>query len=975
MKRVKRTLSALLIASLLLTLWPLSVLAAPRSSAYSDVRTSDWFYEPVQYVSERGLMTGTGEGVFSPQLTTSRAMIVAILHRMEGSPTAKTGAFSDVQADDWFAQAVDWASAQGIVSGYGDGRFLPNASITREQIASILYRYADYKGADVSARGSLSAFRDADKVSSYAREVMQWAVGSGLMAGESDNMLAPQTGSSRAVAATLLMRFCENILNDQAPEQPLQPSVEDMDMGNGDSLYVLEDDQVAYDSGESLYYVNNMLLAFVDKGLSSAEKTAIAASVDGVVAAELKGDLNLLQIEVADADLATLRSKATTLMRNSHVTYATIDAPTPSSEVGVAATTSDTSAYGDWWYSLIGADAAWSSFSTVFQPITVGVLDGGVNARHEDFNGDVSFASDAYYDWNYNDTLLGASDAEVRHEVDHGTHVTGIIVAAHDGDAVNGIAPNAKVVFADFAADASQTDAQQWQSAAKSVSALKAVVAKGAKVVNASYGYHYKSQQSFERAKQEEIDDNLPASERYYSTFASWGDYLAARNAAAAEISALIAGATCDLLANGEDFLVVQAAGNGVDNAGPGVDAHYASYWAGINAANSEALCARYGLSYDTLDDHILIVGSITREHEGNVYQMDPAVNYGDAVDIYAPGVEILSTVAYDAQNVLDLDSTGVLSGTSMAAPIVSGAAALVWSADKSLSASEVRDLLLNHHLYTAAGSYSGSRYSNVPVVDVCEAVKAVLGTPETDRGSGTASDPYKISTAAELQALAAKVNSGASEQGVYYALTADIDLSGYVNWTPIGDSAVHAFSGHFDGKGHTISGLRIYDAMPNDYLGLFGNLDGAEVCNLTLENVELHHVVDGTSHSGKEIGAVAAHARSSSISGCHVSGTLSVVAAPVDLNTKVGGIVGTLWSDSALSNCSSTASVAAGASVAVGGIVGHAQSVGSDRVRIEGCRSSGSVLHTATGDHSLYGYVDNVDIDGHLTTYHPIPA
>lgn len=981
MKHARRALSMLLIVALLAAFLPAGAQQA-EAARYTDVHTNDWFYEPVMYVSDQGIMTGTGAETFSPQTVTSRGMIVTILHRMEGEPAAEAADFSDVAAGRYYSEAIAWASAHGIVSGYGNGTFGPDAAITREQMASILYRYAEYKGADTSARDDLSDFVDADAVSPYALEVMQWAVGAGLIAGQSADTLAPKTNSTRAVAATILMRYCQNILGDDADvDEPLEPTVETVDLGNGDSIYALTDEQVAFDFREGMHYVDNILLAFVEKGLSASQKEQIAEKVDGAIVGELKGDLNLLQIEVEAANLSALRTKARTLMQDSRVNYATIDAPSPVEEIDVAASTSDTNTYGDWWYALVGADTAWETYGNEFGSITVGVIDGGINPLHEEFGGDVSFASDRYYDWNHNDTLLGATDSTVRHAVDHGTHVAGIIAADHDGDAVNGIAPNAKIVFADFAASASASDTQRWQSAASAVSALKACVAKGAKVINCSFGKHYYSQQKFEALQQEERDDNVPVNEQYYNAFSSWGDYMAARNATATEVAGLTAAATCELLANGKDFLVVQAAGNGIDNAGPGVDARYASFWAGINENNAETICDSYGMSYDELNDHILIVSSITRAHDGDVYEMDPDVNYGDAVDIYAPGVEILSTVAYDAQNVVDLDETDVLSGTSMAAPIVSGAAALVWSADSSLSASEVRELLLNNHFYTASGVYNGEAYSNYPVVDVFAAVRAALGgdpAPETG-GSGTAEDPYRISTAAELKALADTVNQGGvdddySQRGVYYELTADIDLSAYDNWTPIGNSALHTFSGHFDGNGYKISGLRIYDEIDAPYLGLFGNVFYAEITDVTLEGVNLRHV-SGAYSGGKEIGAIAGHVHGSTISDCLVTGTVSVVASPYDLDTKVGGVIGTLWGESTVSGCIAAVDVLAASVLQAGGVVGRAQATTAGGISISGCINSGQVLSCGDGDNSIYGYVDNCYVNGTLTTWHPTPV
>ena len=176
---------------------------------FTDVSAGDWFYDVVTYVYNAGLMTGTSDDAFSPNLATTRGMIVAILHRLEGSPTVTTNAFSDVDADDWYAQAVNWAASEGIVGGFGDGTFAPNAPITREQMASILYRYSDYKGMDVSARADLSRYSDAAAIGDWATDVLSWANATGLITGMSADTIVPQGEATRAQTAAVLQRYLE----------------------------------------------------------------------------------------------------------------------------------------------------------------------------------------------------------------------------------------------------------------------------------------------------------------------------------------------------------------------------------------------------------------------------------------------------------------------------------------------------------------------------------------------------------------------------------------------------------------------------------------------------------------------------------------------------------------------------------------------------------------------------------------------
>lgn len=184
--------------------------------SFTDVTEWDWYHSAVHYVYENGMMSGTSDTAFSPDMDTSRGMLVTVLHRLEGAPGAAAAGFPDVPQGEYYARAVDWAYANGVVSGYGgneSGTFGPNNPITREQLASILYRYAGKKGADVTARGDLSTFADQGAVSDYARESVAWAVGAGLISGMGDGTINPSGTATRAQVATILMRYCQNIMD------------------------------------------------------------------------------------------------------------------------------------------------------------------------------------------------------------------------------------------------------------------------------------------------------------------------------------------------------------------------------------------------------------------------------------------------------------------------------------------------------------------------------------------------------------------------------------------------------------------------------------------------------------------------------------------------------------------------------------------------------------------------------------------
>ena len=178
---------------------------------FSDVGAGDWYSGAVAYVYEKGIMTGTGDGVFSPDAVTTRGTIVSMLYRLENEPAVTSVLFRDVEADEWYAGGVAWATANGIVNGYGDGAFGPKDVITREQMVTILYRYAVLKGYDVSARADLSGFIDRDQISPYAADAFAWANAVGLINGITVNTLSPVGTASRAQIATMLMRFCEKL--------------------------------------------------------------------------------------------------------------------------------------------------------------------------------------------------------------------------------------------------------------------------------------------------------------------------------------------------------------------------------------------------------------------------------------------------------------------------------------------------------------------------------------------------------------------------------------------------------------------------------------------------------------------------------------------------------------------------------------------------------------------------------------------
>lgn len=180
---------------------------------YTDVPADSWYADAVKYCYDNGLMDGIGGDEFAPNAVTTRAMVVTVLYRIEGEPSASgNGGFADVSSGQWYTEAVAWAKAHGIVNGYSATEFAPDDAMTREQMAAVMFRYAEYKGVASDTSADLSGYTDAGKVSTWAEEAMEWANAEKIITGTSTTTLAPSGSSTRAQLATVLMRYCENVV-------------------------------------------------------------------------------------------------------------------------------------------------------------------------------------------------------------------------------------------------------------------------------------------------------------------------------------------------------------------------------------------------------------------------------------------------------------------------------------------------------------------------------------------------------------------------------------------------------------------------------------------------------------------------------------------------------------------------------------------------------------------------------------------
>ena len=254
----KRLLSLALALCLVCSLLPGTALAAGENP-FTDVPASHWAHDDITYVYENDLMNGTDGSLFSPESTTTRAQVVTVLYRLAGQPAADwANPFWDVPASAWFHDAVTWAWENDITGGVSSTHFGAGNAVTREQLATFLYRYAQDQGYDTSARADLSGYSDAGLVSSYATEALSWANATGLITGTTATTLSPQGSATRAQVATILSRFCQDVIPGGyvSPAHMIR-NLEASDLSKKDTLVAMA--QVLLDDGYAPAFVAGIL--------------------------------------------------------------------------------------------------------------------------------------------------------------------------------------------------------------------------------------------------------------------------------------------------------------------------------------------------------------------------------------------------------------------------------------------------------------------------------------------------------------------------------------------------------------------------------------------------------------------------------------------------------------------------------------------------------------------------------------------
>lgn len=703
----------------------------PLSSQASSVPSS-WAVNEVNAAASEGLVTDSVSRDYQAAITREQfcEMVVLAYEKISGN-TAKTGSDSFYDTDN---NEVLKAANLGIVTGYGDGIFGPKDLITREQIAAMLVRMIDVAVpyANVNVYNN-NHFADNSTISDWARPAVNFAYDNKLMQGVGDNKIDPLANTTCEQAVLLVYRAFGNYYNEEAQL---------------DSIYELTEEHIAQDDETYVYYTDNIILAFIKRGLTEAEKEDIADIIDGDVVAQLAGSINLLQIEVPTSSLDELESKAEELMVNDEVYYATPDILINQSLIAnntVYNNGENTYEIDDeWWINAIEADYVWDNYDSFIGTCTVGVIEpNGLLEYHEDLESKVSFSNNEYF----------TENKQIRG--DHGTGVTGIIVANKNNIGVTGIANKSNVIYTPYT---SQYENQhEFICTVHIADIIKEQIDENVRAINCSFGMYYWNENYFEEEKNKaklmekykNIDEYLQDQwlitdktltkdefEEYkedeFENWTIYDNYRKAADKTNETISKIILNSTCPIVKERKDVLFVQGAGNGENNSiyGNGVDAINSSFFAGITQKNSYDILAKYDLSYSEYKNSVVVVGAVENNKSGNDYFMTSWSNWGQNVDICAPGENIKvcnSTGQYEYENSIYNTWYNPSSGTSESAPMVTGTAAVLWGIEPTLTAAEVKDYIINGAKYKAIGVTGSDAGKEYPMLNVRGAVEQLI--------------------------------------------------------------------------------------------------------------------------------------------------------------------------------------------------------------------------------------------------------
>ena len=473
---------------------------------------------------------------------------------------------------------------------------------------------------------------------------------------------------------------------------------------DGDYVYTPSEEHIFLDDTENMIYYDNLITVYLDKKISDQEKEKIKKKIDGEsIVSDLSGTINMLDIVVAPSDYTELQQKAEELTKMDGVQYAMISFPVMPEEDtadywdGDGDLKNEASPSGaDWWAEAIGAYSAWD-FERYCNPIVVGVMDSGFETGHIDFqrNGHSVL------------TVLNDNSAD-----DHGTHVAGLIAAQDNNLGSRGVIPSADVVCIDWAQEAEDGTEVNLLTPTGVSQGFKQMIEYAEReqlpiVINNSWGNVRKLRELLARY----IAPNLAGHSKDFNEL--YGDiYTFYSSVCATQIMN-------ELLQNSKvDFLIVQSSGNGYGNGFTAYNVKRAGWFGGIDKELRKQ-CSM--LSYDLIKSHIMIVGAVGEKKKDGKYKLRFNSNYGDNVDIVAPGEHIYSTVLNNG--------FGYKDGTSMAAPIVSGSAAYIWSLNPGMSAAEVKQRLIDTAEVAVKHAKEDTR-SEYPMLNLgSAATSTIMGT------------------------------------------------------------------------------------------------------------------------------------------------------------------------------------------------------------------------------------------------------